>query len=565
MDLGIVFLIVIVVAAGGGALIWFASRGSSRRCGECQRNLPSNLDTCPFCGALVNNRTFIEPFPTTRLSAIDGPREGQEFMLRGEQVTIGRAPQSDIRLDDDLVSWEHAVLTFSDGEYVLYDRDSTNGTWVNGRRIAQATISPGQDQIRIGPSIFVLQVAGQPQQIPSPLPEPVPARVPVEKVYDFGEYERIATLGGGGAALVYKAVSKRDGETVAVKVFNRSDPYLRDKFQKEGREIAQMLRHPHIVRVYGGGNSNGVLYLVMEFMDGGTLRERLYPGRPLSYEQIVSITGQICDALQYAHRAGVYHRDIKPENMFFSSDGTVKLGDFGIARLAQSVTRTVSGVLLGTPAYMSYEQAKGHDIDGRSDLYALGVVLYEMVTGRCPFKADNPLALVEKHIRESPIPPSRINPAVSPQVEGVIMRALEKDRNRRFSNAEEMARAIGYAGPMHDGEMSASPSAPASNAQAGMQVSIPSHAGVSRLVRLDGYAIQLRSSVTNLNRRNVNPDDIEISRDHARVVRREENYWIEDLGSSNGTFVNGLRLFDAQILKPGDEIRLGRTVLHVES
>jgi serine/threonine protein kinase len=480
---------------------------------------------------------------------------------------IGRAPQSQIRLDDDLVSWEHAILTFSDGEYVLYDRDSTNGTWVNGRRIAQATITPGQDQIRIGPSVFVLQVAGQPERVPSPspLPEPPSVRPPVEKVYDFGEYERIATLGGGGAAVVYKAVSKRDGETVAVKVFIQNDPYLRDKFQKEGREIAQMLRHPHIVRVYGGGNSGGVLYLVMEFMEGGTLRERLYPGRPLPYDQTVSVTGQICDALQYAHRAGVYHRDIKPENMFFSADGTVKLGDFGIARLAQSVTRTASGLLLGTPAYMSYEQAKGHDIDGRSDLYALGVVLYEMVTGRCPFMAENQLALVEKHIRESPVPPSQINPAVPSQIEDVIMRALEKDRNRRFQTAEEMARAIGYIGPIHDGEASSSARDAASFSQAGASPSASAHPDVSRLVRSDGYVIQLNSSITNLHRRNVNPDDLEMSREHARIVHRQGNHWIEDLGSSNGTFVNGLRLFDSQILKPGDEIRLGQTVLHVEA
>ena len=543
-DSSIVVVLLIVIAVGGLAawVIWTSS----------QRQRRNKL------GQMVPT-----PLPEARLSCIAGPRAGQEFVLRRKDVQIGRQPGSDIWLDEDLVSWQHARLAFTAGRYVLYDQDSTNGTWVNGQRIAQCVIRPGVDQIQIGPSVFVLKVVGQPVPTPSPLPMVTPPKAPVEQVYGFGDYERIETLGSGGAATVYKAISRRDGQVVAIKVLHQLDPYLRDKFKKEG-DIGRLLRHPHILRVYGYGEDHGVLYIVMEFMDGGTVRDRLYPQQPLPIDQVITIAGQVCDALQYAHQMGVYHRDIKPENIFFSSAGQVKLGDFGIARLAQSVTRTASGWLIGTPPYMSYEQAKGHPIDGRSDIYSLGVVLYEMVTGRCPFMADDPLRIVDMHIRNHPVPPSRINPDVPPAVESVIMRALEKDRNRRFRTAEEMARALGYTEPMHAGEASVPQPVAAVVPQAPVYAQPSPWSGALRLVRAEGAVIPLTAGVTWLNRRNVNPRDLEISRKHARVVQRGGYYWIEDLGSSNGTFVNGLRIFSPQVLQPGDEIRLGQTVLRVE-
>lgn len=543
-DSSIVITLLIVIVVGGLAawVIWTSSRRQRREKPE---------------------RTAYKPLPKARLSCIAGPRIGQEFVLRRKDVQIGRKPGSDIWLDEDLVSWQHAWLAFTDGQYVLYDQDSTNGTWVNGQRVAQCVIRPGLDQIRVGPSVFVLKIAGQPVPTPSPLPMVTPQKAPVEQVYDFGDYERIATMGRGGAATVYKAISRRDGQMVAIKVLHQLDPYLRAKFKKEG-DIGRVLRHPHILRVYGYGESHGVLYIVMDFMDGGTVRDRLYPEQSLPLDQVIIITGQVCDALQYAHQMGVYHRDIKPENIFFSSSGQVKLGDFGIARLARAVTRTASGWLIGTPAYMSYEQAKGHPIDGRSDIYSLGVVLYEMVTGRCPFMADDPLRIVDMHIRDGPVPPGRINPAVPSAVESVIMRALEKDRNRRFRTAEEMARALGYTGPMHAGEAPVPQPAAVAVPQAPVYVQPLPWSGALRLVRTDGMVVPLADRVTWLNRRDVNPNDLEISRQHARVVQRGGYHWIEDVGSSNGTFVNGLRIFSPQVLQPGDEIRLGQTVLQVE-
>jgi serine/threonine protein kinase len=566
VDLGVLTLFVIVIATAVGSLIWFASRRRSVKCSNCGRLLMRGQNECPFCHAPCNPEpTFLQRLPTAHMACIGGPRAGQELLLKDKQVYIGRSPECDIRLDDDLVSWKHALLSFTNGQYVLYDQDSTNGTWVNGQRIAQCLIRPAVDQIQIGPSIFILRIAGQPMPTPSPLPMVTPPKAPVEQVHGFGDYERIETLGGGGAAVVYKAISRQDGQVVAIKVLQHTDPYLRDKFQKEGQEIAKLLRHPNIVLVYGGGESNGVLYLVMEFMDSGTLRDRLCPGQPLAMGDVITIAGQVCDALNYAHQMGVYHRDIKPENIFFSSDGQVKLGDFGIARLARAVTRTTSGWLIGTPAYISYEQAKGHEIDGRSDLYSLGVVLYEMVTGHRPFVADHPLAVVDKHIQEYPVPPTRINPDVPAAIESVIMRALDKDRSRRFRTADEMARALGYTAPMHGGEVGpasavvfTSPPVPLARRPRPAHVS-----DTLRLVRTDGAVISLRAETSPLNRRDVNPGDLEISRQHARLVRRGGYYWIEDLGSANGTFVNNLRIFSPQVLKPGDEIRLGCTMLRV--
>lgn len=562
--------IFIIVAISATLWLWL-SYPKKRRCLQCRATLPPNASECPNCHTPVTSTTIYHPVPTAWIICVQGPGPIRPIVMKSKEIQIGRSPDSDIRLDSELVSWKHALISFSDGQYVLYDQDSTNGTWVNGQRIARATLQPGRDQFQIGPYVFMLQLPGQPAPSPVPTRVPTPLPVPVERVYDFGEYERVATLGSGGAATVYKAISKRDGRVVAIKVLHHSDPYLRDKFKKE-IELGKMLRHPHIVRVYGGGESQGVWYIVMEFMEGGTLRDRMYPGRPYPLDQIIHIAGQICDALQYAHKMGVYHRDIKPENIFFSSTGEVKLGDFGIARIAQSVTRTASGWLIGTPLYMSYEQAKGHPVDGRSDLYSLGVVLYELATGRCPFVAENPLAVLDKHIQEFPIPPSQINPNIPPHIEQAILRALEKDPARRFQTAEEMARALGYEAPMHGAE--AYQLVVATPLPAEVPGTVPPvvtgtvhpdslAAPLFRLVRFDGVEISLSGPITVLNRRTVNPGDGEISREHARIVRRGGYYWIEDMGSTNGTFVNGLRIFTPQLLQPGDEIQLGRTKLTV--
>jgi len=549
-ETGLIVLL-FVVAVLTAALVWWAMRRS--------RPSPSHTPQKPVESVLQT--MFGTLLPTARLLCIEGPARGQKFEIRGKQICIGRNPSSDIFIDDPLVSWDHALLTYDVKlkKYLLYDQDSTNGTWINNQRIAQRPVNLDIDQIRIGPAVFIIRQSEDPLPTPTPLPLQTSALTTQASVYPIKDYELLEELGRGGSSIVYKAHSRRDKQIVAIKVLTQADPYLLTKFKSEADVIPRMLRHPNILQVYGSGEipRTRQLYLVMEYIQGGTLRDLLRPGVPLPLNQIVLIAGQVCDALQYAHRKGVYHRDLKPENIFFADAQLIKLGDFGIARLAQSVTRTSSGYLLGTPLYMSYEQARGiSDIDERSDLYALGVVLYEMVTGYPPFQADNPLAVVEKHLKEWPSPPRQIVPQIPESIEMAIMRALEKDRSRRFRNAEKMARALGYTMSMHgesplDVREVSRPSA-ASDSKKGLQ-----------LMRNDRSVLPLTSQGLHLGRATLDTKDENISRKHARIIYREGVYWLEDCNSTNGTFVNGQRIFSPHPLKAGDCIQLGNSVVNV--
>ena len=481
------------------------------------------------------------------LECIGGSDHGRVWPILKRQVVLGRAAECDVVIGADLVSRHHALISYADGQIVLHDRNSTNGVWVNGRRIAQCPIQSG-DQIQIGPDVFILRHADR--ATPTPEPIPVPSSVLAGRcaVRDIQDFELLDTRPDtGGAAIVYKARWRDTGQLVAVKVLRSSDPYIKDHFATEIK-IGKSLCHPHIVQVYGGGNSRGVWYLVMEYVPGGTLRDRLCAcltdGKLLPLDFTLSVAGQVCSALAYAHGRGVVHRDIKPENILFGIPEIAKLGDFGIARLAQTVTRTAYGVLVGTPPYMSYEQAKGRRTDARSDLYSLGIVLYEMVTGRPPFVAENPLAVVDMHIRENPVPPTQLNPNLPPYIEHAILCALEKEPRRRWASATELAGALGL--------------------DASIPTNLPSAPIGLALIRPDGSAISLTTGVTPLNRREVNPADDLISRRHAQVVYQDGTWWLQDLDSVNGTYVNGIRIFrEAVMLHPGDEIQIGRTILRV--
>lgn len=546
-------LVMVVLAVTAGLVIW-----ALRRSTPAQRLPPSISESQPAVKSVL--QTMFGALPTARLQCIEGPGQGQVFEIRGKQIRIGRAQECEIRIDDPLVSWNHALLGY-DGktqQYVLYDQDSTNGTWVNNQRIAQHPISLGADQIRIGPAVFVLRQADQPAPTPTPLPLQTIAPATAERVYPIRDYEILEMLGPGGSSVVYKARSLRDNQTVAIKVLTQSDPYMFSKFKSEGEVIPKMLHHPHILHVYGLGEipQRRQPYIVMEYIPGGTLRDRMRPGVPVPLDVAIRVAGQVCDALQYAHRKGVYHRDLKPENIFFAEESHVKLGDFGIARLAQSVTRTSSGYLLGTPLYMSYEQARGMpDIDGRTDLYALGVVMYEMVTGYSPFRADTPLATVDRHLKDWPPHPRQIVSHVPEDIDSVIMQALQKDRNRRFQTAEEMARALGYTAPMHgDGARGTTAQVPQSQRHSAAQL---------WLVRSDQSAVALTPQGVKLGRAVLDPHDDNISRQHAEIIYRDGVYWLEDSSSTNGTFVNGQRIFSPHALHNGDRVQLGSTILQV--
>jgi predicted Ser/Thr protein kinase len=265
-----------------------------------------------------------------------------------------------------------------------------------------------------------------------------------------GQYQIVEHLGKGGMAEVYKAYQPSLDRYVAIKILHpivATDQQFLDRFQREARSVAT-LRHQHIVQIFDFGNQGKTYYMVMEFVDGQTLKQKLNAlraeGRVMSPEEASKILNQICQALDYAHERGLIHRDIKPANILLTSEGDAVLSDFGIARMIESTRQTMTGVV-GTPEYMSPEQGQGLELDARSDIYALGVVLYEMLTGRMPYQADTPLAIIFKHVRD-PLPlPRQVNSDIPELVERVILKSLSKSPDDRYPSAGEMATALARA------------------------------------------------------------------------------------------------------------------------
>jgi beta-lactam-binding protein with PASTA domain/predicted Ser/Thr protein kinase len=252
-----------------------------------------------------------------------------------------------------------------------------------------------------------------------------------------GRYRIIRRLGGGGMGVVYQAEDMLLGRDVAVKVLRAhlaEDDAFRRRFAREGRSAAA-LSHPNIVQVYDVGETpEGVPYLVMEYVEGRTLERIVRERGALGEREAVDVAIQVASALAEAHRRGVVHRDIKPLNILVRADGTVKVADFGIARAASGATLVNTGTIVGSAHYVSPEQARGGYVDEKTDVYSLGVVLFEMLTGRTPFQGDTAIAVALKHLQEEvPAPSSLAN--VSRRLEAVVLRALEKDPSRRYPNA----------------------------------------------------------------------------------------------------------------------------------
>jgi HAMP domain-containing protein/predicted Ser/Thr protein kinase len=254
-------------------------------------------------------------------------------------------------------------------------------------------------------------------------------------------YEIKKVLGAGGMGMVYKATDKELGETVAIKTLRPelmdADPVALDRFRSEIR-LARRISHRNVVRTHDIGEAEGLYFITMEFVEGSSLKDLIISRGRLPAAAVVSIGKQLCRALEVAHEAGVIHRDIKPQNMVVESDGTVKVMDFGIARLqTRSDGHTQAGMVVGTPEYMSPEQLRGDELDGRSDLYSAGVVLYESLTGNLPHRSDTPAGLIGKVLTEVPVAPRASVAEVSPLLSSSIMQALEKDRERRPRTALE--------------------------------------------------------------------------------------------------------------------------------
>jgi eukaryotic-like serine/threonine-protein kinase len=254
-----------------------------------------------------------------------------------------------------------------------------------------------------------------------------------------GRYRIVRKLGSGGMADVYLAEDEELGRRIAIKILNdrhANDEQFVERFRREAKNAAG-LSHPNIVAIYDRGEAEGTYYIAMEYLNGRNLKELVVARGPLPIPDAIDATRQVLAALRFAHRKGVVHRDIKPHNVMADADGRLKVTDFGIARAGVS-QMTEAGSIIGTAQYLSPEQARGAPVDQRSDLYSIGVVLYEMLTGKTPFSGESPVEIAMKHLSDPPRPPSLARPDISPDLDMVVLRALAKNPDDRFQTAEEM-------------------------------------------------------------------------------------------------------------------------------
>jgi serine/threonine-protein kinase len=276
------------------------------------------------------------------------------------------------------------------------------------------------------------------------------ARIGAETVVD-GRYRVMDRLGSGGMADVYSAEDLQLGRSVALKLLHArfaEDQEFVERFRREASAAAG-LQHPNIVSVYDRGEWNGTSYIAMEHVAGRTLKELVVQEGPLEPNRAIDLVEQILRAARFAHRRGIVHRDLKPQNVIVDeSTGTetAKVADFGIARAGGS-DMTQTGSIMGTAQYLSPEQAQGAPVDARSDLYAVGVILYELLTGRVPFDGDSAVSIALKQVNEQPLPPRAVNPRVTPALDHAVMRALEKDPARRYADADEFIATLEAARP----------------------------------------------------------------------------------------------------------------------
>lgn len=259
-----------------------------------------------------------------------------------------------------------------------------------------------------------------------------------------GRYELTELVGEGGMANVYRATDVLDNRMVAVKIlkteYSESEEFQR-RFRNESKAIA-MMSHPNIVKIYDMGFSDKMQYIVMEFIDGITLKDFIDSEHVLNWKDAVHFVIQILRALQHAHNRGIVHRDIKPQNIMLLTDGTIKVMDFGIAKFAREESRTATDQAIGSVHYISPEQARGDVTDAKSDIYSVGVMFYEMLTGKKPFDTNNPVSIAVMHMQNVPERPRNINPNIPSGLEEIIMHAMEKDANKRYQSATDMIRDI---------------------------------------------------------------------------------------------------------------------------
>ena len=255
-----------------------------------------------------------------------------------------------------------------------------------------------------------------------------------------GRYELLEKIGDGGMAVVYKGKDKLLNRYIAVKILRpefTKDATFVENFKRESQAAAG-LSHPNIVGVYDVGREGNINYIVMELIEGDTLNKIIEKEAPMDYRKVIDISKQVASALRVAHKNKIIHRDVKPHNIMVTNDGVVKLADFGIARAVNDATLSTGSKIVGSVHYFSPEQARGNYVDERSDIYSLGIVMYEMLTGKVPFDGDNPVTVALKHINEEITPPRELEPSIPPALERIVMKATSKFQTNRYANADEL-------------------------------------------------------------------------------------------------------------------------------
>ena len=390
-------------------------------------------------------------------------------------------------------------------------------------------------------------------------------------------YEIIAPLGKGGFGVVYLARDVNLEINVAVKVMHselsQSETMLHRL--KVGARTAAKLRHPNIQAVYFLGRDpvQQVDFVVLEYLPGGTLRQKITYG-PMPLAEALATFSTICEAVGFAHQNGVIHRDLKPDNIMYDAAGKLVVTDFDLARVSGMARRTMIGQTFGTLLYLSPEQAIGEEVDHTADIYSLGVMLFELVTGRWPFPGQTELDILNGHLNLTPPKPSTINPQASPGVDEAVLRALAKKPSQRFQTAFEMkaiacgqpAQAGGQPPPrlLSEAEILASmqPTAVPAPPERRASLKVIQGAQLGLKIRLGrGTAIGYGKKKNDLHL-----DDDFVSRAHARIDRQDGDYMLMDLKSKNGTKLNGHRLepYNPQLLSHGDKIEVGDTLLMFE-
>jgi serine/threonine protein kinase len=267
---------------------------------------------------------------------------------------------------------------------------------------------------------------------------------------NFGKrYQIVEEIGSGGMGRVYKALDQELNRIVALKMLKpeiSSHPNIIKRFKKEIK-LASQITHRHVCRIHDLGEAEGIKFISMQYIEGQDLKDFIKQAGTLTVEKAVNITQQVCAALQAAHDEGVIHRDLKPQNIMIDKKGNAYVMDFGIARSLETEEMTIPGAIISTPHYMSPEQAEGKKADARSDIYSLGCIMYEMLTGKLPFEADTSVALLHKHLKETPKPPSRLNPQISPTLDKIIFKCMEKEPEKRYQKADEIIKAMDEAKP----------------------------------------------------------------------------------------------------------------------